>query len=55
MTKLPAVKPRQIGRFLESNGFVLDTQPAATSFTTTAHRATELWYLNTIATCPRER
>lgn len=24
MTKLPAVKPRQIIRFLEQNGFVLD-------------------------------
>jgi predicted RNA binding protein YcfA (HicA-like mRNA interferase family) len=24
MTKLPAVKPRQVVRFLEQNGFVLD-------------------------------
>jgi predicted RNA binding protein YcfA (HicA-like mRNA interferase family) len=24
MPKLPAVKPRQISRFLEQNGFILD-------------------------------
>jgi len=24
MSRLPAIKPRQIGRFLEQNGFVLD-------------------------------
>jgi predicted RNA binding protein YcfA (HicA-like mRNA interferase family) len=51
MTKLPAVKPRQVVRFLEENEFVLDHTSGShfIFYHPTSHR--RRWRQVTIATC----
>jgi len=51
MPKLPSVKPRQIVRFLEKKGFVLDH--TSVSSTTIRHPDGGLSFRSTIATCLR--
>jgi len=51
--KLPAIKPRQIIRFLEQHGFILDQRLAAITFTTIQHHAVVRWSHSTIAIFPQ--
>jgi len=55
MPKLPAIKPRQVVRFLEQNGFVLDHPPAAISSSTIPPVAAARWFPLTIASFRKER
>jgi hypothetical protein len=51
MSKLPAVKPRELVKFLEERGFVLDHVSAATSSITTLPRSVAPWFLRTASLC----
>ncbi|MGC2548913.1 MAG: type II toxin-antitoxin system HicA family toxin [Candidatus Sulfotelmatobacter sp.] len=56
MTKLPALKPRQVIHFLEQSGFVLDHSSGSHFvFYHPATRRRARLCLTTIATCQRER
>jgi predicted RNA binding protein YcfA (HicA-like mRNA interferase family) len=53
MPKLPAIKPRQIIRFLEKNGFVLDHTSGShyIYYHPVSHR--RVWFRSTIAIFPK--
>jgi hypothetical protein len=55
MTKLPAVRPRQIVRFLEQDGFILDHVPAAILFSIIPPRAAGRLCQVITGTCRKER
>jgi len=51
MTKLPAVRPREVIRFLEQKGFILDRASGSHFIFYHRFQSAGPWSLNTTVTC----